>query len=534
MRLFLTLLFALTASPAWAEPVTGSITAVAAWYAGLDVVAQIAVQIGISLAISAVSFGISYLLSGSGKSNAAAKEGPSVSIPERAGLLTRRRVYGTYTVNGAVFFQKTVADTLSSVPDVFVYGVAVSEGVCDSLEALVINGVECALDSSGNPRTAPWFDGSIAYLKASFRSGAADQAMDSIIAARFPSPPADFWPDLGSSERATRWAKFRQKGIATVVVEIKFGGSVDHHTELWGAGGVPNLQFKVRGLRVYDPRDPSHDPDDSSTWGWSDNATLCEQDWLNANMGFGIAWDEIDTATNAQSARFDADYISTLDGLEQRGRVNGEVFASEANADVLSQMALQNRAIVTRAGGVYSIRPERAADPVATLHMGLLVGDLAFENEPDIRAAINTVNVEFHPAAAFHESGEVSYSDAALQTADGQVLEQRLQLRFCDSPAAAQRLGYATLTENRAGRTMSAVLDIACLVAPGKSNRLLEKGDCVRVVLPSPYTAAGGIYRVNSLDVNGDFTVSVQLSGTDPNIIDGWTVDLETEFVLAA
>lgn len=490
---------------AMADPVSiaATVTAVSSWWASIGVVGQALIGIGIALAAT----GISYLLNaGRGQQQAQNENLPSVNIPERDGLLERVRLYGTSTTPGGVFYQKvTAAD-----PSVYIYGVVISEGVCDGLEALIINGVECLLDDAGNPLTAPWRDGATAYLRASFRDGSDTQGKDTLI--------------------GDKPSTFRQRGVCTVVVEMQFGADADQHAQLWGAGGIPQLLFRVRGLKVYDPRDAMMDANDATTWAWSDNASLVQADWMTCAMGFAIQPTLMDWQSVRESADIDDATMTTLAGSERVGRCNGRAFATESNADVLDSMGQQNRALIRQADGVFSIRSRLAVqDPVATVYQDQLVGDLAYQNEPDTRAAINSVTVEFAPASLFNQSGEVTYSDAALIAADGEEYNQRIALRFCDSPAMAQRLGYMMLTENRSGRTLRQSLDISAIMAPGKANRQLELGDVVRQDMRN-YTALNGTYVVNSIEVTTDFVAQLDMSGYDPAIVTGWSVDMEQPF----
>lgn len=535
MRVLLAALLVTTAmvSPSHAEPISAGITALGFWYAGLSAVGQLAVQIGIGLALTAASFGISYLLGGGGSRQQTAVQNEvdiGVQVEEQRAMLERRRLYGTVVVSGGVFFQKTTGGT--SGAQIFVKGYTLSDGVCDGLESIIINGIECPVDQFGNPQVAPWYNDAGNKLKVSFRSGADDQAMDTIIATYWASPPDDFYPD--DADRTTLWAAFRQRGVATVVVEMQFGADAEEHTELWGAAGIPDLKFRVRGLHIFDKRDSNQSATDPTTWGYSDNATLVEADWLTSDMGFGIDPDEIEWESIKASANIDDDWLDTLDGLERRGRINGLVLGSEANDSVLSTMALQNRALVRRAFGLHSIRADSISEPVCTIHQDLIVGAINYQNEVDTRAAINRAEIEFAPASKLNQSDETAWEDAALITLDGQTLPQRLSLRFADTPGQAQRLGYATIKDNRAGRTFSGTFDLSVLNAAGKPNgQLLEAGDVVRLWLRN-YQAVNGLYTVSSLEIGQDFTVALSLAGYDPDAIAGWSSDIEIPFEEAA
>ena len=398
-RMILAALLAIWASPARADPISiaATITAISSWWASIGIVGQVIIGLGIAL----LATGISYLLNSGRAQNQATNENiPSVNIPERDGLLERVRIYGTDTTPGGVFFQKVSATD----PSIYVYGAALSEGECDGLEALIINGEECLLDDAGNPLTAPWAVDGNRYLRVSFRGGTDTQAIDPIIASRFPEKPATF----------------RQRGVCTAVVEMLFGTDAEHHAELWGAGGVPQLLFRVRGIKVYDPRIATQSDTTATTWAWSDNATLIQADWMRCEMGFAIPAVSMDWQSVRESADVDDTYMVTLTGSDRIGRINGRAFSSSSNADVLDSMALQNRALVRQSDGVYTIRSQMAVQyPVTTIYQDLLVGDLAYQNEPDTRAAINSVTAEFAPASLFNQSGEVTYSDAALIAADG-------------------------------------------------------------------------------------------------------------------
>ena len=512
-RLWAILAIIAISTPAHADPVSigAAIAGVASWWASIGVVGQALIGIGISLA----AIGISYLLnSGRMTERAANTNLPSVNVPQRDGLLDRVRIYGTDTSPGGVFFQKTVSNGITGNPSIYVFGAALSEGVCDSLQAVIINGVRCRIDSLGLPIDAPWFDGSTAYFQVSFRPGTDTQAIDPIIASYFPDEDTDF----------------RQRGVCTVVIAMKFGATSEQHSLLWGAGGIPQLLFQVKGLEIYDPRDAAQDTNDATTWVWSDNASLVQADWMRTEMGFGIDAADMDYGTVAIAASADDVTFETLDGAERRGRVNGRAYSSENNADVLDTMALQNRALIRRIDGKYTITSRSVSlSSVATIHQDLLVGDIAYQNEPDTRSALNTVAVEFQPAVRFNQSAEVYYSDAALVAIDGQVYERRVALRYNDSPANAQRLGYGMIIENRAGRTLSLAADIAVIYAPGKANKQLELGDVVTVYMRN-YQALNGLYMVDKLDISTDFVVQLALTGYDPNMIDGWSVDKETAF----
>lgn len=520
------LMLVLTVLPARADPVSigAAVMAFGSWYATIGVVGQLLVQVGVSLALTAASYGISYLVSGGGKRQGQARQdSQGTSIPEFDALLEVGRAYGTVTTAGGVFFHQTVAST-GSAPDLWVLGLALSEGECDSLVSVMFNGVECLFDEDGNATTAPWFNGSNVYARASFRTGTATQAVDPIIAARFASPPHGFYP--GDGDRLTKWAGFYQRGVCTLVLEMAYGNSADQHTELWGVAGVPSILVRFKALKLYDRTRDAQAAEDASTWEWTDTAAVAIEDYICADIGWQAARSDIDDVAAAESIDIDREVIATLGDSEERGRINGIVYSTESPVDAISNMAQASRATISRTAGTYVIRSDRAAAAVATIHAGqwLRDGAISMQNEPDTRSAIDGVVAQFYPASRYGQSAETAYPGTALDDPNA----ERVTFRFIDSAPAAQRLAYAMLTENGEGRTISGTFDISVLAASGKANRLLEIGDVVNWQGAAPYSDMDGLYRVDGLSINSNFTVSLSLSGTSAAVINGWSTALET------
>lgn len=152
------ILLVVATGPAKADPVS---VGVALGFSGAfaGTVGSIVINVGIGLALTAASYGLSYLFARGGQQQARAEAEQvqsGIELPEFSGLLRVRRLYGESTVTGGVFFHKTVA-VGGSAPNHWILGLAVSEGICESLTSIVINGVECPLDIDGNPQVAPWY-----------------------------------------------------------------------------------------------------------------------------------------------------------------------------------------------------------------------------------------------------------------------------------------------------------------------------------------------------------------------------------------
>lgn len=97
--------------------------------------------------------------------------------------------------------------------------------------------------------------------------------------------PVDPWLQAAWAARGRTYAD-TLAGIAYTVLRIPPGNQY----------GFSALAITVRGRRVYDPRDPDQQPDDSATWKWAENPALCYADFItNATFGRGeqIDWDSV-------------------------------------------------------------------------------------------------------------------------------------------------------------------------------------------------------------------------------------------------
>jgi hypothetical protein len=55
------------------------------------------------------------------------------------------------------------------------------------------------------------------------------------------------------------------------------------------SSGFPSVTAIIKGFKVYDPREGGHDPDDRTTWEWSDNPALHLNDFLQSDH-YGAGW----------------------------------------------------------------------------------------------------------------------------------------------------------------------------------------------------------------------------------------------------
>lgn len=467
-----------------------------AGFAGLGVFGSLGLSLGLSFAASALQ-------------RAAAKQNAPVNSTEirlntRQAIPPRRRVYGAPRIGGALFFEESVAPKLYR-------GFILSDGPVEGPIEFYNSQTKLSVSSStGEVRDAPY----AGNLKFSFRNGTRDQAIDPILAAAFPGLSVEF----------------RQRGCATLVCEADWGSNFDEFQLLWGSIQRPNPIITLRGVPVYDPRDPSQflptDPDDPddlanavSSWKWTDTAALIQADYLWWKHGgrvplHRIRWDEI-----AESATWDEGMLETKSGeLIKRHVIHGVVTAGQVPAQIISTMLTANRGFVARKGGFVTVQSSQPRRPVMTITDDMVQGGFDFRRSAPKSDVVNTMQLRMvDPRQEWQMvDGPVRVGDDYIEE-DGDIYVATAVLQWTPDHRRAQRLQWSALQDTRDGRAQSLSLDMRSYG--------LEAGDVVRrysEVLPR----CNGLYRVQEVRFNY-MTKSLEISMV------GYNPEIETGYIAA-
>ena len=134
-------------------------------------------------------------------------------------------------------------------------------------------------------------------------------------------------------------ASHRGDGVVTGYL-IKGPEKSEDFLETYPQGDNVALSLVAQWTPVFDPRDPAQDPDDNSTWQWSDNAVLATVHYLMTQRGYD--WEQrfapqlakLITAINV------ADETMTLaaGGTEKRYRTALSYKATETPANVIASL----------------------------------------------------------------------------------------------------------------------------------------------------------------------------------------------------
>lgn len=394
--------------------------------------------------------------------------------PVKSTIAPERLVLGTVQTSGVIFFEEDGA------PPHYYAGYIIASHECAGLESMWVNNTRVFLDGI-DAASVPFFDGSTVFLSASFRPGTAGQTRDQIIT----DNSGDF--DL------TYGTNFRQRGLCTIVIKARHANT--QQSELWGTGAfLPQVQFRVKGALIYDPRDPNQDFNDPTTWTWSDNAALCAARYMTFPWSQRPRFVEPDNVNWSQIARA-ADicdrWRTKADGSREKDfTVNGVITSTESPAQVLQGLlAAMNATPVVYQGKWFVDAYDRKNEPYATLHDGLVVGNMSLRTERPAHETINTVRATFtSPERAYTPQETPAYVDADAKAADGGIpREASLSLPYTEGNERAQRLSRLAIRENRRGRALTTEVDLQC--------RSWRVGKIIRVhleLLPE----MNGIYKI--------------------------------------
>lgn len=112
----------------------------------------------------------------------------------------------------------------------------------------------------------------------------------------------------------TTW--YRAKTGSTTATFDQTAPGIAHSVIIAPVGDIeqpPTLNAILRGLKIYDPRDPHQSLGDPTTWRYSNNAALCLADFLRSRVyGAGMAVDDNSLITAADAAD---DHLRTVNLL---------------------------------------------------------------------------------------------------------------------------------------------------------------------------------------------------------------------------
>lgn len=284
----------------------------------------------------------------------------------------------------------------------------------------------------------------------------------------------------------------------TVIWMALDAGANDTRQERWPAT-PPLVEVEGKWSLVWDPRDEDQDPDDPSTWAWSDNHALCVLDahlqnpmrqWRRAQMwieSFEAAADVSDETVALKSG-----------GSEARYRCAGTLRFDEGELeDQINPLVLSGAANLVNAGGKRGLAPGAWQVPAVTiaevLGPTMEVTDLVPGAE-----LVNSLRVSYLSPERGYEMADLEPWEipGALSEDGGYPAPQPLELPFC--PSATQAMRVRSIEGQRMRRQTRMRADL-----PPEAFNLVS-GATATLSLPAPFDAFDGIYEVQSIDPAAD------------------------------
>lgn len=442
---------------------------------------------------AALSIGLSYASAalmgkqgGRGRSQANAAD---VRYSTRQSIPSKRKAYGRVHCGGALFFEKVS-------PPYLVQGFLVHDGEIDGFEAIYIGTNKVSFSGGIVPNTILTpivVEGQPDYasnLRVCVRLGTDDQTHDALLRDRFGS---DVIPDT-----------YRQRGIATVVLEYKHpGNDFDQFQALWGNGRQPNPLFLIRSRRVYDPRDPTQKVNDPSTWKYTNNATLCQTDYIRAEHGGRISTERIDWEKVKAAADYDDTPMGTLEGPAIRKHTCDGMYAlNQSPSDVMGDLLTANRGTFIQEGG--RVWPESSAPKkrILTITDDMLVGGLQYQPFKNRRELVNIVEPRFVAEEIDYETvAGPEWRNEDLIAAHGEPHRATLNLPFTLDHRRCQRLAKLFGLDAQQEASLGIQVD---LIALAKARGPLTGG--VVTLQSKLFPQANGDYEVRTMGFTEGFS----------------------------
>ncbi len=245
---------------------------------------------------------------------------------------------------------------------------------------------------------------------------------------------------LSESNQIT--SNFVGNGIAYLYIRLEYDQDVF-------ANGVPLITAKVRGRKVYDPRNTST--------AYSANAALAVRDYITA--GFGLADSAVDDLVFAASANVSDETIA-LDGggTEPRYEINGVVSSDMSPRTIVSRMMSSCGGTLFWGQGKFQIHVGYYSNPVKTFTLDDLRGEISLDTRVGARDNFNRVVGTFADIEVDYITSDFPPIESSAFLAEDNGVENTLdmQLPLTTSGSAAQRLAKMTLFRAREQMTLSA------------------------------------------------------------------------------
>lgn len=329
------------------------------------------------------------------------------------------------------------------------------QGVVDAVEEYYVGGREVTVEPNGDVSSPPWAKAGGSWMKIEDKMGTGAETA---------------WPDLVTNFPTLWSSAHRVRGIAqSLVTYFNPGLTQPKYLSLYQSG-VPDTEWVTRAAKVYDPFDELSDPDDPSTWNWSENGILNAVHVLRRDPAFTsdrFDWPRI----TAEAVKANVP-VATKAGTEKRSRCWGmwawEGARKDTMEDILRSIGAEIR--LTAEGKIWfeliddDPEPEIAFTPADFVDFDWVSGPEAVERP-------NICRVKYYSPERNFEMADIDMTGIAWARVEDEVTRYGpkyfdVDLPFCPSASQAQRIARRLFALSR-GDTGVAVTNMVGLAAWG-------------------------------------------------------------------
>ena len=498
-----------------------------------------------AIVLSAASFTASYVQAKKAQKKAKrlADEMAGVLVNKESNIEAIPVVYGERRVGGVRVFMSTSGD---SRHEYLYVALVVSEGAVESISDLEIDEV---------PATDSRFQGLLSYH---YKLGTDDQTTSTVLDDAlitedqiFDDAERDYQGVIVTNQDFVD--DFRLRGVAYVAMRLKYDSEV--------FGGVPDFTVKVKGRKVYDPRQDSTSSyydstvgvstqraSDSSTWEWSDNPAVCLRDYLtNERFGKGLSSSDLDEAQFVQAAddldSFTVTPYPSSSTTIKLFTLNAVIDTNEEIFTNVEKILLSCRGYLPYTFGKYGLKIDQAATSVMTLDTSNIVGDINIvgsrkeDRFNQVIVKFPDANTRFQPNNAVWPNPSSSNNTLVSDGSGGYLTESELHDEFLadDDEFLVDEIDLEYCTNFYQARDLARIFlwrsRNAINVAFQATSEAMELtvGDVVSVTHPTPNWTAKK-FQVDEMGINYDGTVTLKCVEYDSTI---YTYDPSAEEIEA-
>lgn len=296
-------------------------------------------------------------------------------------------------------------------------------------------------------------------------NGAPIDALEDIYIAdkKLTDYPRESWDySLSDGRQTTANAKAVAKMAGWTSEHVGFGQSyvfieMENNREVF-EDGINDMGFLIRGARVWDPRDTAQNPDDESTWLWSQNAVLCALHYVRFYGAHEVPFERLPlqwwiAAINVCDEDAEFTDVEGVVTTEPRYTTNGSFTFSSKPLEVLGQLEACFAGKIFRQMGQWYVRVGAwYGEPTYTINADDVHGNIKIKWHADLRERANVVRATFtDPEQNYDRTDAPPVVSAGYQAIDNQILEKSISLPFVRSSTTAQRLATIHLEQTRLG-----------------------------------------------------------------------------------